>query len=201
MAKHSQPVQGRAAFSLVEAIVGISITTIAGAALLSSIGSSVTMSSWNTRNAIARGLAEQLMEEIAAARFPADGSSQSNRPERFEFQTIDDFDGWTSSPPVTATGVPLGLEGRLTYGRWRQSRESYYGRPSSLQIDRTTMNRYRRDVVVERVQREPDGSWSVIKTDSPYRRVIVTVTYTDQEGESREMTRLERLFADASPQS
>ncbi len=62
----------RRGFTMIESLMAVAITTIAGAALLASVGSAVQSTSETTRNLVAQGLAEQLLDEIAASRFPTD---------------------------------------------------------------------------------------------------------------------------------
>ena len=57
---------------------------------------------------VARGLAEQAMDKIAAVRFPDGDIQQPSPTTRENFDDIDDYNGWSSSPVQSRNGRALG---------------------------------------------------------------------------------------------
>jgi type II secretory pathway pseudopilin PulG len=140
----------RAGFTLVEAVVSTAITTIAGAALLLAISNTLLATDLALERTVAEGLAQQLIDEAAGARYaePGLGAYQSALgPEAGElhdasrewFDDLDDFHGLAASPPTDPWGVPIGQEdgrGGLRHSNfripgsqfehWRQEVEVFY---------------------------------------------------------------------------
>lgn len=126
------------AFTLIEAMVAIALTTIAGSALLFGTTVALQRTDDTMRRAIACGLAEQLMDEITG--FPYDPNDLAKAAgQRQSFKTVGDFNGYASMPPTDSYGVPLGTEaknGTLRNTRfqavpefmqnWRQEVAVYY---------------------------------------------------------------------------
>jgi len=164
---------------MVESLLAISITTIAGAALMTSIGSAVQAASRATDQAVARGLAAQMMDEIAAARVPAPTGTQATgstmplgQTTRDQFVSIDDYDGWSASPPVDRHGQPLGYEATAVGG-------SPVPRPASLRPDDRFLKQFTREVVVEGVVPGPSSGWQATTSETGYRRVTVRVLFSN----------------------
>jgi type II secretory pathway pseudopilin PulG len=123
MPQHSHAIRRarRAAFTLVEALVSMTITATAGAALLLGIASAVQTTQTVVDQSVALGLAEQLMDEIALSRYaePGLGPFQSTLgPEtgeaigtnRLAWDDIDDYHGLDEQPPRDRWGLVLGVE-------------------------------------------------------------------------------------------
>ncbi len=100
-----------------ESLLAVGIAALLGAALLYAVTSSLTTSQALTERAVAEGLAKMLMEEISTKKYCQDisdpyqypfGPGASEGPFRNSFNDIDDFDGYTMSPPEDSWGVPLG---------------------------------------------------------------------------------------------
>lgn len=203
------PGKGRHGITMVESLTAVTITTIAGAALLTSIGSAVHSSTEMSHSAVAGGLAEQLMAEVEGSRVPARDEAVSAlapfAPEpivtvdyghsayylersgtRESFRTIDDFHGWSSTPPVDRAGRLIGTEG-YDYGNWDISR-LYWMRPDSGFLHRCT-----REVEIERVL--DDGtSWKAVTYPTNARRCTVRVKYTDARSNTKTLAELTRIF-------
>ena len=180
-------------FTLVEALVAVSITAIAGTALLTSIGSTVSAGHETMLQSIAAGLAEQMLDEINSVRFP-DGNLTLFLPSTREtYDDIDDYRHWSSQPPRHRNGEIIGQETRLVYNRYKVSRV-YPMRPNP-----EFLNNFSRSVEVQRV--EPDGSngWNVVYDHTHHRRVIVTVCYTDAKGQTRTLAEVSRIFSAIPP--
>jgi type II secretory pathway pseudopilin PulG len=189
----------RAAFTLVEAVVALALTAIAGSALLLGLASSLDTSSDAVEQTIAAGMAQQLLDEVAGARYMELGYSahqavlqastwerQTGTRERFD--DVDDYNEFRSRPPVDFWGVKLGEddgEGGMRhpafrapdrfFDRWRQEIDVYYVRESDL----TT--------------RLPAGQVS------DYRAIEVRVLHEDANGAVRPLATLRRVVAYVPP--
>ncbi|MBW3540247.1 MAG: hypothetical protein KY476_08250 [Planctomycetes bacterium] len=168
----------RRAFSMVESLLAVAVAAIAGAALLNSLAAGVRTASDAAASLVARGLAQQMMEEIAGVRFPDAQSSRRTGSHRASFESIDDYGGWSAQPPVDRQGIPLGLLSRAS---------------------RELLGRLRRSVVVERVEPSGTNGWSVVTRHTDYRRVTVTVTLAMDRAGERTLAFLTRIFSYVPP--
>ena len=98
-----------AGFTLVEALVAITITAIAASALLLGISSSLQTTGDAMEQSIALGMAQQLLDEIVGTGCCCDAAAAPGG--RASFKTIDDYDGFQSQPPKDCWGVVLGYDG------------------------------------------------------------------------------------------
>lgn len=181
----------RRGVTLMESIAAVSITTIAGAAMLTSVSAAIRSSSDTTYTFLARGLAQQLMDEIAAVRFPpATASPPASTANRIQFDDIDDYDGWSSPSGrmQLRNGEIIGEESYKVDGR-------ELTRPTLMQIDPTFLSQFRREVNVERVQSNGSGGWTVVTQHTNYRRVTVTTFYTDGNADTRPLAVLTRILS------
>jgi type II secretory pathway pseudopilin PulG len=180
---------------MVESLVAVTVVTIAGAALLTSVGGAVRGADDAQHVAVARGLAEQLIDEIAAMRFRASGVTTPSDPtDRSAFDDIDDYDGYSEAPPCDRKGRPIGAEGYTVSN-------VYFDRPVHLQVDSDYMNRFTRSVQVERVEPSGTSDWSGATADTDFRRVTVTVEYTDFNDTRVEVARVTRIFTNVDTAS
>lgn len=192
-------VRHRAAFTLVEALVAISITAIAASVLLLGVHASVQTTEEAFRRTIATGMAEQLLDEVLGARYHAvgvDGLQTTLSPSSWElegsgrerYDDVDDYHGVRSQPPEDLWGIELGADdgqgdlrhpnfrapaGRLDH--WRQEVDVYYVDESDLSV------------------RLPAGQVS------GYRAVEVRIYYDDPSGGSRELADLRRVVVYLPP--
>jgi hypothetical protein len=178
----------RGGFSMVEALIAVSITTIAGGALLSALGAAVLSSTEAAHATVARGLAAQLMDEIAAAGFPmggVQGSTVSNGS-REGFDDIDDYHQWSERPPATRAGVPLGTDAAAAGMRLKE-----------LQADGQFLSQWTREVQVERVQPASNSAsgWQPTSQQSNFRRVTVRVKLTDAQNNTQTLVENVRIFS------
>lgn len=181
---HSRTLRG---FTLFEALLAVAFTAMAGAALLSSLSGAVQASTDSLLGFVARGLAEQLMDEIASSRYPQSTNTTPSGSGRTGFDDIDDYSGWTAKPPVDRQGRTLG-----TWGL--NASTQFTDRHATLRPDATFLNRFRHTVVVERVQQDTGTAWTVVSTHTNHRRVTVRIQYTDDLGQTRTMFELTRIF-------
>jgi len=190
---------------MIEALVAMTITATAGAALLTSLGSAVGTSREVIHRSVGRGLAEQLMDEISAARFPTATSRRpSSRKSREGFDDLDDYNGWTDQPPTDRFGRPLGTEGVFRFGsqdeglhlfslgQWRLGGIT---RLPKMRCDLNFLSRFRREVTVERIEDVSNGRWRTTDASTPLRRVTIRVLHVDPQGRERTVYTLSRVFA------
>jgi type II secretory pathway pseudopilin PulG len=190
-AARSGPIS-RTAFTLIEAMVALSLTAMAGAAILLTVETSLDAADQTLEQTVAAGMADQLLDEIAGAMYCEPGADPQQYPlgpgsdesGRAQYDDIDDYHGYAAQPPEDSWGQPLGSEddaGGLRpenfrapaggFDRWRQSVEVYYVDPNNLSV------------------RLPAGQTSY------YRAVEVTISVQMPEGEYRELTQRRRIFA------
>ena len=177
----------RSGFSMVEALIAVTITTIGGAALLTSIGAAVRTSTDAAHRAVARGLAEQMIDEIAAQRFPAPINPTPSGTSRSSFDDIDDYDGWSARPPQDREGHPMGTEGGTDSG-------VAVPRLDAMRPDLDLIGRFTRRVDVERIQPNSSSGWTVVSQHTNYRRVTVRVNYTDGQSNIATLAEISRIF-------
>ncbi|MEO1993721.1 MAG: type II secretion system protein [Planctomycetaceae bacterium] len=178
----------RCAFTLFESLVAVSITTIAGCAVLTSLSAAVRSSTEAAQFNVAQGMARQLINEVAAAEFPHGDSTAVTSRIRRDFETIDDFANWVATPPVDCDGWPLGTKSNLLSGVLRR-------RPMPLLADSRFIDNFTRRLTVERVVLDPNRTWRVVSEDSAHRRVTVEVTYSDQQTQNRRLCKISRIFS------
>ncbi len=201
----SHPCRGprlAAGFTLVEALLAISIAAIGASVLLLGITSSVQTSNEALQKTIAHGMAQQLMDEVVGGRYvelayDSDGTTllepedlplgpDAAEPTREDYDDIDDYDGIRSRPPTDPWGIELGKddgEGGQRhpdfqapagfFDNWRQRIDVYYVAPSDLTA--------------------PAGRVT------EYRAVRVRIVYVDPERGDRVLAELSRVVAYVPP--
>jgi Tfp pilus assembly protein PilV len=185
----SQTLQtNRSGFSLVEALVAVAITAIAGAALFASIGAAVRSSTAAAQVALAEGLAEQLMDEIAARRFPPETNSVPSGSTRATFDDVDDYDLWSATPPEDRTGRLLGTEGFM-------SGQTEVARMAQMRPDMDLMGSVTRSVTVERLELDGGTGWNVVTDHTNHRRVTVRIEFTNGNGTKVPLAEITRVFS------
>ena len=182
----------RSGFTYIESMIALAVMSLAGTALLTSIAGAVSSSNDSLYRTIGRGLGEQLLDEIAAAKFPSGivTATTSTMPNRTTFTTIDDYSGWTEIPPRTKSGELLGNDNGTTGGATSRAVE--------LQAAPGFVNRFTRSVLVERIQPGASG-WTVVTQHTSYRRVTVTVSYTGTNQPARPVAKTSRVFSSVAP--
>lgn len=199
--RHASTCRTRKAFTLIEAVVAMAITVIAGSALLLGIHAALQTTDEALEQTVAQGMAEQLMDEVLGARYSAvgeDGYSvnlgrsgyEATGPGRQRYNDIDDYNGVRVQPPEDLWGIKLGAddgEGDVRHpgfvapsgflNEWRQEIDVYYVDPNNLD------------------NRLPYGQVS------DYRAVEVRIYHVDSERGRRELARLRRVVAYVPPLS
>ncbi len=182
-------------FTLAEALLALTITVTAGSAVILGITSSVQTSEIALEETIARGLAEQMMDEIAGWRYvePSGDPYQTTLgPElgetavsdRLPFDDVDDFTVLANNPPTDYWGVALGTDdGEGSFRHPEVQAPSNYLSGWSRVVDVYYANPPNFDTPL------PGG------TTSDHKVVVVQVTRTDSSGAVRELARLRRVFS------
>lgn len=184
----------RRGFTLVEALVAVSIAVIAASALSLGITSSLQNVDASLEQAVAQGIAQQLMDEILGAKYaePANTYAADLGPSAYDlagrgrerFTESGDFNGFVTDPPQSPLGVALGSDDGAGTKRhpafcapadslsgWRQQVEVYY-------VSNTDQS-----------QRLSPG------VTSNYRAVEVSVLKNDGERGWREIILLRRVLS------
>jgi type II secretory pathway pseudopilin PulG len=159
----------RVGFTLVEAMVSISLAALAGSVLLAGINASVKVTDDAMHETIAMGVAQQLMDEIAAQ--PRGDGTTKAATCRKDFADIDDYNGYRAAP-ADMWGHPLGLDHITDDGEGTLRAETF--RVASAFLNRCLVK------------------VAMTTADDGYR-YLVTVTVADTGQNHREMARLQRV--------
>lgn len=191
-------------FTLVEAVVAMTITAIAASALLLGVNSSLMTTVDAEEQAIAMGIAQQLLDEVLGSRYCLLASSPSvdtahdivlkpsvakAAPGTRELLTdTDDFNGFSAQPPVDTWGVQLGQEdvdralrhpnfmaSPRSFSRWREEVRVYY-------VDEADLT-----------YRLPAGQVS------DYRAIEVTISEVNPQGGVRQLANLRQVVVYVPP--
>ncbi|MEX2176711.1 MAG: prepilin-type N-terminal cleavage/methylation domain-containing protein, partial [Pirellulaceae bacterium] len=148
----------RRGFSLIEAMVAITILALAGSVLLLGVESSLQTTSDAVDRTIADGLAQQLLDEITTRHFkdPSQTSStgplgpegsESSASGREQFNDTDDYHQFEAQPVEGLWGEPIGTgddggnprhaafqSPAQLFQNWRQRIEVYFVDPSDHSV-------------------------------------------------------------------
>ena len=187
------------AFTLVEALLAITIAAIGGSVLLLGTTSSIQTTNEAQERTIAEGMAQQLLDEVLGSRYAELGFTahdvylgasvgEEATGTRELFDDVDDFNGVRSQPPTDARGIELGRDNgqgaernpnfRATAGffdNWRQEIDVYYVSESNL------------------ITRLPTGQIS------DYRAVVVRIVYVDPQHGQRVLAQRRGVVAYVPP--
>jgi type II secretory pathway pseudopilin PulG len=112
-ARHNTP-SCRRAFTIVEAVISTVIVAVMFVAALSTVGAARITQHRAALVSRGRLLVESLLSEVLQQSYKdSDGAavfgveSGEATTTRADFDDVDDFDGWSSSPPVGRDGTPL----------------------------------------------------------------------------------------------
>ncbi len=181
-------------------MIALAVMSLAGAALLNSVAGAVQSSNDSIYRSVGQGMAEQLMNEIAASKFPTGTAGiVSPIPLRSWFTTIDDYDKFSECPPRTKAGEVLGNDdGAIAAAAYMEMTLGKAGsRTAELAAAPNFVGRFTRSVLIERLQPNPTG-WTVVTQHTPHRRVTVFVAYTANKS-TRTVAQVVRVFSSVSP--
>jgi type II secretory pathway pseudopilin PulG len=188
----------RLGFTLVEALVATTVLALCGAAVLLGLSVSLQTTTASAEETMAIALAQQLMDEIAGARYhdlggtPTDTSMGASAAEKAAqgrrlYDSIDDYNGYNSDGSVELVdfwGVPLGSDD----GAGGQ-------RHPLMRLPAASLAAWRRKVSVAYVSIDNPSIDLPASNSSNYRAVEVVVQFNDPETGNREMAKLRRVFA------
>lgn len=188
---------GPTGFTLVEALVALTIAGVAGSALLLGVTASMHTTGETLHQLQAQGLAQQMLDEVIGARYMEYGGSaydttlcpgadETAYGTREIYDDIDDFNGVRQQPPSDRWGVAVGREDASAALRdpsfripdhyldpWRQEVDVYYVDPANPSV-RLASGQVSdcRAVEVRIVQVDPQRGTRVLATQ---RRVVAYV--------------------------
>lgn len=189
----------RNAFTLVEALVAITIAAMAASVLLMGTTTSLQSTHEAEDQTMAQGMAQQLMDEIMGCRYLPDGGSAYANPiqpdaseksgtSRQQFDDIGDFNGYRCQPPCDAWGKPLGTEDGA--GGLRQE---------NFRASVGTFSTWRQEVDVYYVGASDPATRTTGSQTSDYRAVEVRIMALDSDGQARELAKLRRVVVYVPP--
>jgi len=181
-------------FTLIEAVVSMSLTAICGGALLVGVSSSLETTQTSLEQAVAQGIAEQLVDEIVGRRYSAAGSgpyepfigpspTEAATPGR-RYTDIDDFNGFRAQPPVDMYGVALGQDDGVG-----GSRHANFRAPS------TFFSRWREEIDVYYVSNSNQSQKLASGQTSDYRAIEVRIILNDPTNGVRPLASARRVVA------
>jgi prepilin-type N-terminal cleavage/methylation domain-containing protein len=173
----------RRGYTLVEAMIALSLIAMAGAVVLLSVETALDAADRAYEQNVAAGLADQLLDEVLGAPYHAADSNPYRHPlgpstwesqgaGRERYNETGDYHGFTATPPKDRYGANLGKGNDASgarhpnfaapgnaFGAWRQSVEVYYlaaGDPSVRLSGSATSNYRAVEVVISRSVAEGD---------------------------------------------
>ncbi len=195
----------RTAFTLIEALVSISIMALAGSVLLLAAQTSLDATDDAAKQAIAQGICEQALDEIMSKRYMEAGAAydqntlnaDSGESIRQLWDDTDDFNGYSVLPIQDTYGQTLGngddaggtrhANFRVVNGffaKWRLRMDVYYVSASDLSV---------------RLDNPAVAAGGTLTTTSGYRCAEATVEYQDTDGTYRPLAKGRRVFAYVPP--
>lgn len=188
----------RNGFTLVEAMVSISIAAIASSALCLGLIGNLNTAQHTLEQTIANGIAEQVMDEVLGRTYVTgnDPRQPTLGPDSWEaagthrerYNDIDDYTGIVAAPPKDKYGITLGSEngiGGLRHVNFRA--------PS------TFLSKWREEIDVYYVN---ESNTATKVTASPYsymRAVEVRIYYVESTNVKRLITTLRRVHGYVPP--
>jgi type II secretory pathway pseudopilin PulG len=185
----------RAAFTLVEALVAVTIAAVAASALLMGIHSSLQTTEAAMQQTIAAGMAQQLMDEVVGNLYCAPGTTgydtsfshsswEGQGTGRERYNDIDDYHGERATPPKDPWGVVLGKDD----GKGGQRHVAFQA-PSGY------FDKWQQEIDVYYVRETDPGVRLPSGQTSDYRAVEVRIVDIKPDGARRELVKLRRVVA------
>ena len=183
----------RRGFSLIEAMVALSITAMAGSVLLLATEGVLKTTNDAVDQTIAQGMASQLIDEVLGARYcaatdPYETSLSRSAYEgagtgRERYNDTDDWNDYTAAPPQDLYGRTLG-----------QGDSNGYLRHPSLAATTTEFQNWRQTVDVYYVNPADPTERRADNNPSDYRAVEVTIERTEPNGSLRPLAKMRRVY-------
>jgi len=156
------------AFTLVEAVLSLVIVGAVLVAALSTVGASRLSQQRTSQYSRGQLLAESLMAEILRQDYqdpndpPVFGcESGESTSTRADFDDVDDYNGWSSSPPTAKDGTQLaGLSG------WQRSVTVQWVDPADITQVQASETNTKRITVTVSCNNKQVGSLTAIRTNS-----------------------------------
>lgn len=191
----------RLGFTLTEALVAITLTSMAGAALLLSTQGALSTNEDALDETIAQGLAEQMIDEVLGATYGAKGANprdtylgpnawETQGSGRERYSDTDDFNGFRAQPAVDRWGSSLG-RGNGAGGT----------RHASLALRSGYFTKWRQEIDIYYVS-ESDPSVKLGSGQTSYVRAVeVRIFRDDGNGRRRPLATVRRVYAYVPPGS
>jgi type II secretory pathway pseudopilin PulG len=181
----------RRAFTLIEAMVAMTITVMAGSAVLLGIATSIKATDDLLARTQAAGIAEQMMDEIAGQLYCQDTALPQQYPlgpaageTRQLFNDIDDYTGLVTQPPKDRYSIALGTEDR-NGGQ----------RDPKFRVDANTFANWELSVLVYYVDPANPAQALAAGLTSTSRAVEVTVNLKVPQQGTRTLAKSRRVFS------
>ena len=147
---------GRAGFTLAEVLVSVVVIVIALVPLITVLGQGVKRGKDPQKITVANFLAQDLMEEIMCKKFdedptnpdttarlgPDSGETRQGSPTSRNYDDVDDYDGYTESPPKEVDGTQM-----TDYAGYTRSVVVDYMNETNLDLVSTGITRFKRITV------------------------------------------------------
>jgi type II secretory pathway pseudopilin PulG len=185
-----------AAFTMVEALLAITIMAMAGSILLLGTSASLEMTKNGMYGAIARGMAQQLMDEIVGSRYCELGTDGyqyplgpgSDETSRAMYDDSDDYNGLRTKPPKDFYGIALGKDDGLG-----GQRNSLFQIPAGL------IDNWQQEVDVYYVSETNLSTKLAAGQTSDYRVVEVRITANNPGQGTQVLATLKRVLSYVPP--
>ena len=195
----------RNGFTLIEALVAISIMALAGSVLLLAAQTSLDATDDAGKQAIAQGICDQVLDEIMSHRYMETGEAydknvlNANAGESIRqlWDDTDDFNSYSVQPIQDTYGQTLGngddAGGQRHpnfkvvngfFAKWRLRVDIYYVSSTDLS---------------QRLDSPPVAAGGNLTTTSGYRCAEATVEYQDTDGTYRTLAKGRRVYAYMPP--
>ena len=191
----------RTGFTLIEALAALSIMALAGSVLLLAAQSSLDATDDGSKQLIAQGICDQVLDEIMSKRYMEVGaaydqnslSADSGESARQNYDDTDDFNGYSVQPIQGTYGVTLGtgddaggqrhpnfqvVSGFFT--KWRLRVDLYYVSSTDLSV---------------RLDSPAVAAGGTLTTTSGYKCAEVTVEYQGTDGTYQALAKGRRVYA------
>ncbi len=185
----------RTGFTLVEVSVAMTLMAVAGSTLLVGLATTTDTVEESVDVAAARGLAQQLMDEVLGMRYMEAGAGPYDTPlcpgsaevaagARRQFDDIDDYNGIRTSPPTDRWGIASGTDDGMQSTR-----------PTALRAPTAFFSGWQQQVDVQYVNESNLSQTLSGSSTSNYRVIHVRITTTLAGGGTKKLAHLSRIVA------